>query len=144
MGAFRERRAVSLCARKDRGGNAFWAFVDDSPKRCKTRGRQNARGKEPQGRGLAPASQNALSLYERPLQRSRKRRGEHSWNVVEIIPVSALFRSNIESFDGKLMRANFNKCGDELPTPHFLSWSPIEWKEPSFHRPEQFGELIFE
>jgi hypothetical protein len=42
------------------------------------------------------------------------------------------------------MGANFYKCGDELPTPHFLSWNPIEWKEPSFHRPEQFGKLIFE
>ena len=72
------------------------------------------------------------------------REGEHSWNVIEIIPATALFRSKIESFDGKSMRANFYKCGDELPTPHFLSWNAIEWPEPSFHRPEQFGELIFE
>ncbi len=72
------------------------------------------------------------------------RKGEHSWSVIEIIPATALFRSGIESFDGKEMGANFYKCGDELPTPHFLSWNPIEWAEPSFHRPEQFGKLIFE
>lgn len=72
------------------------------------------------------------------------RKGEHSWSVIEIIPATALFRSGIESFDGKEMGANFYKCGDELPTPHFLSWNPIEWTEPSFHRPEQFGKLIFE
>ena len=72
------------------------------------------------------------------------REGEHTWSVIEIIPVSALFRSGVESLDGKEMGANFYKCGDELPTPHFLSWNPIEWPEPSFHRPEQFGKLIFE
>ena len=58
--------------------------------------------------------------------------------------LNPLLRSGIESFDGKEMGANFYKCGDELPTPHFLSWNPIEWAEPSFHRPEQFGKLIFE
>lgn len=72
------------------------------------------------------------------------RKEEHSWSIIEIIPATALFRSGIESFDGKEMGANFYKCGDELPTPHFLSWNPIEWTEPSFHRPEQFGKLIFE
>ena len=71
------------------------------------------------------------------------RKGEHSWSVIEVIPVTALFRSGVESFDGKTMTANFYKCGDELPTPHFLSWNAIEWESPSFHRPEQFGKLIF-
>lgn len=72
------------------------------------------------------------------------RKGEYEWSVIEIIPATALFRSGIECLDGKEMTANFYKCGDELPTPHFLSWSEIEWEEPSFHRPEQFGKLIFE
>ncbi len=72
------------------------------------------------------------------------RPGEHSWSVIEVIPATALFRSGIESFDGKKMGANFYKCGDELPTPHFLSWNAIDWPSPSFHRPEQFGELHFQ
>lgn len=72
------------------------------------------------------------------------REGTQSWSVVEIIPVTALFASDVCCFDGKEMRANFYKCGDELPTPHFLSWNPIDWPEPSFHRPEQFGLLLFE
>lgn len=72
------------------------------------------------------------------------RTGEHSWSVIEIIPATALFRSGVDSWKGKKMSANFYKCGDELPTPHFISWAPIEWKEPSFHRPEFFGELEFE
>lgn len=72
------------------------------------------------------------------------RTGEHTWSVIEVIPATALFRSGIDSWKGKRMSANFYKCGDELPTPHFISWAPIEWKEPSFHRPEFFGELEFE
>lgn len=72
------------------------------------------------------------------------REDENSWSLIEIIPADVLFRSGIESWSGKSMRANFYKCGDNLPTPHFLSWNAIDWSEPSFHRPEFFGELVFE
>ncbi|MBR5476006.1 MAG: hypothetical protein IKV17_04220 [Bacteroidaceae bacterium] len=72
------------------------------------------------------------------------REGENSWSLIEIIPAASLFRSGVESWEGKKMRANFYKCGDNLPTPHFISWNAIDWPEPSFHRPEFFGELIFE
>ncbi len=72
------------------------------------------------------------------------RSGETSWSLIEAIPVDALFRSGIDSWSGKTMRANFYKCGDNLPTPHFISWNAIDWPEPSFHRPEFFGELLFE
>ncbi len=41
-------------------------------------------------------------------------------------------------------RANFYKCGDKLSTPHFLSWNRILTEKPDFHRPEYFGDLIFE
>ncbi len=43
-----------------------------------------------------------------------------------------------------LLKANFYKCGDELQTPHFLSWNPIEIEKPDFHRPDFFGTLRFE
>ncbi len=42
------------------------------------------------------------------------------------------------------LHANFYKCGDETEHIHFLTWSPIEWATPSFHRPEFFGTLKFE
>jgi hypothetical protein len=72
------------------------------------------------------------------------REGENNWSLIEIIPATALFRSGVDSWSGKKMRANFYKCGDNLPTPHFISWNAIDWPEPSFHRPEFFGELYFE
>ena len=73
-----------------------------------------------------------------------ERVGECTWEVALVIPVSAIFRHSIESLDGKVMRANFYKCGDLLQTPHFLSWSPIDLPQPKFHCPEFFGELMFE
>ena len=73
-----------------------------------------------------------------------ERVGECTWEVALVIPASAIFRHEIETFNGKTMRANFYKCGDKLQTPHYLSWGPIELPKPKFHCPEFFGELMFE
>ena len=73
-----------------------------------------------------------------------ERVGECTWEVALVIPTSAIFRQEIETFNGKTMRANFYKCGDKLQTPHFLSWAPIELPKPKFHCPEFFGEIVFE
>ena len=97
--------------------------------------------KEPACKAVLDSVERTPSLGTAPFE---LRMGEHSWSVIEVIPATALFRSGVESFDSKEMTANFYKCGDELPTPHFLSWNPIKWEGPSFHRPEQFGKLIFE
>ena len=40
--------------------------------------------------------------------------------------------------------ANFYKCGDDTETPHYLAWSPLTSPVPDFHRPQDFGRLIFE
>jgi hypothetical protein len=66
------------------------------------------------------------------------------WELSLIIPVTALFRDSITTLSGKTMYGNFYKCGDELSSPHFLSWNPIETMNPSFHQPDFFGKLIFE
>lgn len=73
-----------------------------------------------------------------------ERVGECTWEVALVIPASAIFRHEIETFNGKTMRANFYKCGDKLQTPHFLSWAPIDLPKPKFHCPEFFGEVVFE
>ena len=102
----------------------------------------------PEGAAKEDASLDLLGTIERIPSLGKEnfplRKGENRWSIIEIIPAAALFRSNIESWSGKTMRANFYKCGDNLPTPHFVSWNPINWPEPSFHRPEFFGEIVFE
>ena len=63
------------------------------------------------------------------------------WELALRIPYTVFFRHNITSLDGLTLKGNFYKCGDELRTPHFLSWAPIEWERPNFHLPQFFGQL---
>lgn len=81
------------------------------------------------------------SLGDKPFE---ERIGECNWEVALIIPYTAFFKHQIVSLDGQTIRANFYKCGDELQTPHFLSWNPIGIEKPDFHRPDFFGTLEFE
>jgi len=66
------------------------------------------------------------------------------WNLSLHIPLDVFFQEKIQSFRGIRCGANFYKCGDLLPSPHFLSWSPIKSTEPNFHLPEFFGIIEFE
>lgn len=66
------------------------------------------------------------------------------WELTAIIPVTVFEQQALQTFSKLRCYANFYKCGDALPEPHFLTWSNIQWPEPNFHLPEFFGELIFE
>ena len=94
------------------------------------------------------ASQEILNQVSRWSSLGRadfeERIGQCNWEVALVIPFSAFFLHDIRSFDGKVVRANFYKCGDKLSRPHFLSWSPIYLPKPDFHCPAFFGELHFE
>lgn len=81
------------------------------------------------------------SLGNQPFE---ERIEETNWEVALIIPYTAFFKHQITSLDGKEIKANFYKCGDELQTPHFLSWKPVTIENPDFHRPDFFGTLEFE
>ncbi len=65
------------------------------------------------------------------------------WELTVAIPFKIFCHHKINAVAGKKCRANFYKCGDRLPTPHFISWAPIKWPEPNFHLPEFFGGLQF-
>lgn len=73
-----------------------------------------------------------------------EKRGHTKWELSLILPYSVFFKSKVETLAGKTVRGNFYKCGDELATPHFVSWNPIEVPQPDFHRPDAFGTLVFE
>ena len=102
----------------------------------------------PAGGERPTASEEVLKSVKRwsslGIEPFEERVGECTWEVALVIPASAIFRHEIETFNGKTMRANFYKCGDKLQTPHFLSWAPIELPKPKFHCPEFFGEIVFE
>ena len=103
----------------------------------------HAKGKETE-----PMSLDMLATIERyPTLGSENfalREGEQSWSIIEVIPSAALFNHDVPEWSGLSMRANFYKCGDNLPNPHFLSWNKIDFPRPNFHLPEFFGEIVFE
>ena len=68
------------------------------------------------------------------------------WETVYEIPY-AFLRQHFPDFSpksGDIMRANFYKCGDLTPIPHYLCWNPVPMQDFAFHNPEAFGMIHFE
>ncbi|MFC6999147.1 carbohydrate-binding family 9-like protein [Rufibacter roseus] len=63
------------------------------------------------------------------------------WELTLIIPTSVFCYNDIDAIKDQSCRVNFYKCGDDLPTPHYVSWNPVVSEEPNFHLPQYFGEL---
>jgi hypothetical protein len=68
------------------------------------------------------------------------------WTLEYRLPVSILERVAPAKRPGPgvVWRANFYKCADASSHPHWLTWAFVDRPRPDFHRPESFGELIFE
>lgn len=73
-----------------------------------------------------------------------EKKGGHSWEMTIIIPSEILVHEKNSQLSGLEAKANFYKCGDNTSKPHYLSWNPIGTESPDFHRPDFFGNLIFE
>lgn len=67
----------------------------------------------------------------------------NSWALIFVIP-KTIFGDLSITWNNRQAHANFYKCGDELPKPHFISWQPIDHPSPNFHLPQFFGEIVFE
>jgi hypothetical protein len=100
------------------------------------------------GGGRGRASGSVMREIERWASLGDKPFGERdeatTWDVALIVPLTAFYLHSVASLEGKQMRANFYKCGDKLPKPHYLSWNPIDTPRPNFHQPQFFGTLVFE
>lgn len=70
--------------------------------------------------------------------------GEHTWEMTIVIPASSLVHDQGIQLKGISTRANFYKCGDKTAEQHYLSWNPVGTERPDFHRPEYFGQVVFE
>ena len=93
------------------------------------------------------ANMDTLGSIQRWASLGRKPFGEilqpTEWEVALVLPYTAFFKHRIRRLAGQKVKANFYKCGDRLPRPHFLSWQPIALEKPNFHCPQFFGELSF-
>lgn len=102
---------------------------------------EGKRETERAGADILASVQRWSSLGDEPFE--AKATGE-PWELALIIPVTALWCDKLSCLDGLSTKANFYKCGDKLPRPHFLSWAPLDHPTPKFHLPLQFGEVRFE
>lgn len=87
-------------------------------------------------RRLDPSTVERVDTYSQVWQVD----GGKKWVMILSIPKTIL---NQEIKTGDTAYANFYKCGDGLPRPHYLSWHNIDSPTPNFHQPAFFGELIF-
>ena len=70
-------------------------------------------------------------------------KARYAWEISLIIPKEIFMHSNLTTLGHQTGHGNFFKCGDDLPEPHFYSWTSIEAEEPNFHLPQFFGALEF-
>jgi hypothetical protein len=80
------------------------------------------------------------SIGKKPL---KERTGRFYWTITIAMPFEIFFHHKIKNLTGTIFRANFYKCGDLLPVPHYITWNPVGTAKPDFHRPEYFGILKF-
>jgi hypothetical protein len=69
--------------------------------------------------------------------------GNTEWELTLSIPFTLFVHNTINSLANLDCRANFFKCGDDLPAPHFLSWNAIDYPQPNFHLSQFFGAIRF-
>jgi len=88
---------------------------------------------------LTPEEINQVSTYTQ----LSSIQGDKIWSMILCIPVTVFIHTPLSSLSGLKAHANFYKCGDKLPDPHFLSWNPIDHPSPNFHLPAYFGSVEF-
>ncbi len=68
------------------------------------------------------------------------------WDVCYRVPTAYFrkFNPNFSLDAEKILQANFYKCGDGTPIPHYGCWSPITSGEetPNFYHVCDFGEIV--
>ncbi len=97
--------------------------------------------------GFGHGREDSTALVREDMRRVfgiRPERTADGWAVSYRIPLSflRLFWPGF-SFAGRL-RANVYKCGDRTEREHYLAWNPVVSGKPDFHRPEDFGVMVFE
>ena len=70
---------------------------------------------------------------------------EDGWEIFYSIPLSFIqhFFPEFTLQEGVACYGNFYKCGDNTQYPHWFSWNDVTSDPLCFHRPWDFGRLIF-
>jgi len=97
--------------------------------------------------GIGTGMDNLVRLLPQDpgqLFRPKADRLPDGWQIRYRVPFSFLrvFFPAFAPAAGLVLHGNFYKCGDRTEQEHYLAWSPLTSAVPSFHRPQDFGELI--
>ncbi|MDA3799168.1 MAG: carbohydrate-binding family 9-like protein [Kiritimatiellae bacterium] len=67
-----------------------------------------------------------------------------TWYALISVPFSFFEKmlGAVDARSGAVWRGNFYKCGDKTSHPHWLTWNLVG--ELNFHRPQDFGPIVFD
>ncbi|MFZ2538901.1 MAG: carbohydrate-binding family 9-like protein [Oscillospiraceae bacterium] len=84
-----------------------------------------------------------MGLYNPKISVSKTK---NDWGYTLFIPLDLIEKvyGNAEFKSGDKIKANFFKCGDKTKSPHYGSYTKIDWECPSFHRPQFFSDMMIE
>ena len=113
---------------------------------CNVLGALLSRKHESRDKAVSQSDEVMSSIFRSSTINHRYMNGKQvsDWTMYLEIPKNALGFTESESLAGQKIRANFYKCGDETPEPHYISWNPIDLPQPNFHVPQFFGILELE
>ena len=113
---------------------------------CNVLGALLSRKHESRDKAVSQSDEVMSSIFRSSTINHRYMNGKQvsDWTMYLEIPKKALGFTDSESLAGQKIRANFYKCGDETPEPHYISWNPIDLPQPNFHVPQSFGLLELE
>ncbi|PKV62918.1 cellulose/xylan binding protein with CBM9 domain [Pontibacter ramchanderi] len=100
-------------------------------------------GSDRQTRRLLPAETIAKIRRMASLRAGHENAPLKTWQLTLVIPTDVFSEHALAKLEATQVRANFYKCGDELPIPHYMTWTAVEAPAPDFHLPEYFGRINF-
>ena len=95
--------------------------------------------------GIGDGKEAIRLLPERDWFSARAGLTAEGWEVEYTVPFSfvRIFFPGYQPEKGSKIRANCYKCGDLTKSEHYLAWNPCTGDTPNFHRPQDFGQMIF-
>jgi len=98
------------------------------------------------GFGYGRSTSVRLINHDLKFLNARSSKTNNGWQLNYEIPFCyiQMFIPEFKPIKGYKLKANCFKCGDDCVKPHYLAWNDEANATPDFHRPEYFGEMIFD